>query len=191
MLGARLIDPFSPRLNGLRLVEFGPGVYAGHEGGRAAYDADLLFDADRVGAAAAIPLKIGASAHVGHVSTTLIDIHWVERPPRWVIDVRRTVPRILPAGDGFRIVPFLRNRKRGEAMVLSGDSAGTEWRALSATAIAVRRVSYVANYGIAPRGVSLDAAWLADAELVFVSFEPLARFTKHVSLRNFVLPEAH
>ncbi len=52
MLGARLIDPFSSSLNGLRLVEFEPGVYAAHEGGRAAYDANMVFDADRVEAAA-------------------------------------------------------------------------------------------------------------------------------------------
>jgi hypothetical protein len=188
MLGARLVDPFSVSQYGLRLVEAKPGVFAGHEGGRAAYDANLVFDAYRVAAAAVTPLKVGAVTQVGDVSTTVLGVRWRARPARWVIDVRRAVPRILSAGDRFGVVPFLRNRERGEAMVLSGDSAGTELAALSATAVAARQLTYVPNYGIAPRDFAIDAEWLRDADVVFVTFERLGSFAKHVELPNFVLP---
>jgi hypothetical protein len=37
----------------------------------------------------------------------------------------------------------------------------------------------------------LDKAWLAEAELVFLSSEILGKFTRHVSVPDFTLPPLH
>ncbi len=92
------------------------------------------------------------------------------------------------SGDSLRIASFLRNRKRGEATaVLPGGAMNKTLRWLSATCVVTAHVAYVQTHGLPP-GSSIDAAWLADAELVFVSFERVGRFTKHVTIPNFVLP---
>jgi hypothetical protein len=189
VLGVRLVDPVPAWWNGLHLVAFKPGTFAGHRGRPAVYEATLLLDAYRIEAAATTALKTGASVRVGDVSTTVLGVRWQPKPPRWVIDIREAVPRILLPGSSLRVVHLLRNRKRGEAMVLSPHSAGGAMHGPYGMSVMATRLSYVPDYG-APRGVSADAAWLEDAELVLVSLERLARFRKHVTLANFVLPEA-
>jgi hypothetical protein len=189
VLGVRLVDPVPPWWNGLRLVAFKPGTYAAHRGRQAIYEASLLLDAYRIEAAAATALKKGASVRVGDVSTTVLGVRWQPKPPGWVIDVREAAPRILLPGSSLRVVHLLRNRKRGEAMVLSPHSAGDAMHGQYGMSVMATRLTYVPFYG-APPGVSADAAWLEDAELILVSFERLARFRKHVTLANVVLPEA-
>jgi hypothetical protein len=185
--GVRLVVPFPAESIGLRLVEAKPGVFASRQGRPATYDANLVFDAYRIRTAAVIPLKVGAVGRVGNVVATVLAIRKEPKYSGWVIDVRQAMP-ILLSGDDVQIGSFVRNRSRGEAMaVLPGGSANVALRWLSATCVVTARLTYVPTRGL-PRGMSLDAAWLADAELVFVSFERLGRFTKHVTIPSFVLP---
>jgi hypothetical protein len=187
--GVHLADPFPAGWTGLRLVEARPGVLAGRQGRPATYDANLVFDAYRVRVATVVPLKVGAVGRVGDVVATMLAIRKEPKYSRWVIDVRQAVPTLL-SGDNLQIASFLRNQKRGEAAaVRPGGSANAALRWLSATCIVAARLTYVQTHGL-PTGSSIDAAWLDDAELVFVSFERLGRFTKHVTIPNFVLPEA-
>jgi hypothetical protein len=185
--GVRLVDRFPAEWNGLRLVEAKPGVLASHKGSPATYDANLVFDAYRVRRAAAMPLKVGAVGRVGNVVITVLAIRKEPKYSRWVIDVRQAMPT-LPSGDGLQVASFVRNRSRGEATaVRPSGSANVALRWFSATCVVAARLKYVQTHGLPP-GVSIDAAWLDDAELVFVSFERVGRFTKHVTIPNFVLP---
>jgi hypothetical protein len=187
--GVRLLNPFPAEWNGLWLVEGKPGVLAARQGAPAAYDANLKFVAYRVRTASAMPLTVGAEARVGDVVTTVLAIRKAPKYSEWVIDVRQAAPTFL-SGDGRGVASFLRNRKRGEAVGMNpGGSANAGLRWLSATCVVTTRVTYVPSHGRAA-GSSIDAAWLADAELVFVSFERLGRFTKHVTIPHFVMPKA-
>jgi hypothetical protein len=123
----------------------------------------------------------------GNVVAAVLAIRKEPKYSRWVIDIRQAMPTLL-SGDDLQIGSFVRNRSRGEATaVLPGGSVNKAVRWLSATCVVAARLTYVPTHGLPP-GVSIDAAWLADAELVFVSFERLGRFTKHVTIPNFVLP---
>jgi hypothetical protein len=190
VLSARLLDPFPAALKGLRLVAFKPGVYAGRQGTPAVYDANITFDAYRVEIAAAMPLKVGAMGRVGDVVTTVLAIRTVPKQSRPVIEVRQVVPRILLSDGGLRVVHLLRNRKRSEVVLLAGGLVAVPLRELSATCILARRQVEIPNVRTAQGIAALDAAWLDDTELVFVSLERLGRFTKRLTVPNFVLPAA-
>lgn len=185
--GVRVVDPFPAEWKGLRLVEAKPGVFASHQGRPATYDAKLVFDAYRIRTATVIPLKVGAVGRVGNVVATVLAIRKEPKYSQWVVDVRQAMPTLL-SGDDLQIASFVRNRSRGEpTMVLPVGSANVALRWLSATCVVAARLTYVPTHGL-HRGVPIDAAGLADAELVFVSFERLGRFTKHVTIPSFVLP---
>jgi hypothetical protein len=188
LLGARIVDAFPETASGLRLVAFKPGFLAGREGAPATYDATLLFDAYRIRAAAVVPVRAGASARVGDVVTTVLGSRKVARLSRWVVEVRQTVPRALSSGDDRQVTRYIRHRKRGEVMVLSGSSGGAVLRGLNATAVMAAWFDFVPNYGETTQGVPIDDAWLADAEIVLVTFERLGRFTRQVTLPQFALP---
>jgi hypothetical protein len=190
MLGARFMDRIPVSMTGVRLVEIKTAVSAARRGGHADYDANLVFDAFRVKAAAVMPLRIGASGRAGGVETTVVGIQKAPKPGRYVIDLRGAAPRVLLTGNELRVECFLRNRKRGEAVVLWGDIRDAGSRGLSSTSVLVVRREGVIDKAVRSPGVSVDDAWLEDAELVLVSFERLARFTRHVTLADFVLPES-
>ncbi len=185
--GVRLVNRFGAGWNGLRLVEARPGVFASHQRRSASYDANLVFDAYRVRTAAVMPLKVGAVGRVGDVVTTVLAIRKDPKYSRWVIDVRQARPALL-SSDGLQIASFVRSLSRGEATaVIPGGSVNKAMRWFSATCVVAAHLTYVQTHGLLP-GSSIDAAWIADAELVFVSFERLGRFTKHVTIPEFALP---
>jgi hypothetical protein len=189
VLGARLIDPREARWSGLRLVEFKPGDAAARRGSRASYDATLVFDAYRVQVAAVVPFRAGASWQAGGVSTTIMAIR-KERGTGWVIEFRESIPRGLLTGDAVRIERFVRNPQRGEAMELPSAARDGRFSALSSTSVLAARRTGVIQDNIGLDANSSGEAWLADAEVVIISFERLARFTKRVAVSNFVLPGA-
>jgi hypothetical protein len=97
---------------------------------------------------------------------------------------------VLLSGNDLPAERFLRNRQRGEAVVLRSMIRDPPVRGLLSTAVLATRRTGVVGQAAAVLGGPVDDAWIEDAELVFISFERLARFTRHVTLTNFVLPEA-
>ncbi len=186
VVGTRLFGRALPLRNGLYLGSLEQGVYERHHDSPAGYEADLVLDAYRVTAAAAMPLRAGASGRASGVETTIVGIR--RESERWVIDLREAAPRVVLPGESTRIVRIVRNRKRGESIVLWGNSRRVPPSALAATAIIAGRTAAVPDLPPSQKDVPLDAAWFADAELVLVSFQRLARFTRHVSIPNLALP---
>jgi hypothetical protein len=169
----------------LRLGEARTGVLSSPQASPATYDATLMFDAYRVRTPAAVPLTAGAVVRVGDVVTTVLSIRKEPKYSSWVIDVRLALPKVGLSRDGLRVFHYLRNRKRAEAIRLAGVPDRVPLAGLSSTCILAVRRTEIPEIA----GSSIDAAWLADAELVFVSFERVGRFTKHVTIPSFVLPE--
>ncbi len=137
-----------------------------------------MFDAYRVRTPAVVPLTAGAVVRVGDVVTTVLSIRKEPRYSSWVIDVRLALPKVGLSRDGLRVFHYLRNRKRAEAIRLAGVPDRVPLAGLSSTCILAVRRTEIPEIA----GSSIDAAWLADAELVFVSFERVGRFTKHVTI---------
>jgi hypothetical protein len=188
VVGARFLGRAPAWGNGLHVIGLEQGVYKRHLGSPAVYEGDLVLDAYRVAEAATMPLKAGASGRAGDVETTILAIR--QESTHWVIDMREATPRLVLPGESNRIVRIARNRKRGQSLVLWDNNRRVPPSALASTAVIAGRTTAVLDRPPSKQGVPLDAAWLDDAELVFVSFERLARFTKHVTISNFVLPEA-
>jgi hypothetical protein len=173
--------------NGLHLIGLEKGVYEKHQVSPAVYEGDLVLDAYRVIATAAMPLKVGASGRTGGVQTTILAIRRESR--RWVIDLREAAPRVVLPGESARTVRIVRNRRRGDSLVPWGTNRRVPPSALASTAVIAGRTAAVLERP--PQyGGPIDEAWLNDAELVLVSFERLGRFTKHVTIPSFVLPPA-
>jgi hypothetical protein len=187
VIGSRLGGRALARGNGLYLISLDKEVYERHQSSPAAYEGDLVLDAYRVTAAAAMPLKVGASGRAGGVQTTILAIRW--NSERWVIDMREATARVVLPEESARYARILRNRKRGESLVLWANRRVTP-SALASTSVIAGRTAAELDRRSPPYDDPVDEAWLKDAELVLVSFERLARFTKHVTIPSFVLPEA-
>jgi hypothetical protein len=82
----------------------------------------------------------------------------------------------------------IRNRSRKEAIVAWHDAFRRAGKNLTATFVVT--TPGVAAFEARHAGGTIDHAWLADAELVMVSLEPLGRFERTIKIENFALPTA-
>lgn len=209
VIGARLIDDpvakSSRGWSGAELMELPAASYSRYQDTPGRYDADLDFIARRVSVAAAVPFVRGASAHLGDVQTRILDIRqqsvsFTTGGARrfFVVALRTSVPRTLSIRTPGRTGCLLLNRRRGEAVPLA--NGGGLWplaRVGTLAALAVVSMDSVLIHPIGGEFESpeqarwLDKSWLADAELVFLSSDVLGKFTRHVSVPDFRLPELY
>jgi hypothetical protein len=192
--------------NGLALVRLSRPEYERYQRETGRLDATLTLVARRAAVAAAVPLRKGASARIGDIVFSIADIRDLARrlpsgrvSRNFVVDLQLSAPRTLSTASFGRIGFLLRNRRRGEAEPLE---SGVRYRVPTGTgAIAtfcVRRsqlgAAHVLGEGretVPGESIWHDEGWLADAELVFLSFEVLGTFTRQVSIPDFRLPELY
>jgi hypothetical protein len=188
-IGARLLTRVPLNWNALNLVQLPPGEYREFQGMSGTYEADLVMAAYRVAVSRAIRLRPGLASGADGVGATLLSSSLVrDARPFWRLDLRETFPRALVPPAVARIGYVLRNRRLGEAALLVGRAKHLSARGLSSTFLTVADVSVALEPSVTDLEPS-DRAWLADAELLVVSFELLGTFDKHVVVPAFRLPE--
>jgi ABC-type transport system involved in multi-copper enzyme maturation permease subunit len=188
-IGARLVLAAPPNWNALNLVQLRPNDYREFQGMSGTYEADLVMAAYRVAVSRAIQLRPGLASGVDSVGITLLSSSLI-RDGRsfWGFDLREAVPRALVPPAVAQIGYVLRNRRLGEARLLVARARHLSARGLTSTFLTVTDVSAALDPAVSDLQPS-DRAWLADAELLVVSFELLGTFDKHVVVPTFRLPE--
>lgn len=188
-IGARLVTRVPLNWNALNLVQLPPGEYREFQGTSGAYEADLVMAAYRVAVSRAIQLRPGLATGVDSVGITLLPPGPVrDTRSSWRFDFRETVPRALVPVPVARVGYVLRNRRLGEAALLVGRAKHLTARGLTSTFLLVTDVSVALEPSVTDLRPS-DRAWLADAELLVVSFELVGTFDKHVVVPTFRLPD--
>ncbi len=190
-IGARLVaqqSRFGPWLQLLGIAT--SAAYGAYEGRAGAYEARLTLEALRIGRVVSVPLRPGASAELNGVETTVLAIRQTSARPGAsrsvsVIDLRRATPRSWLARPADRVEFALRNRRRGEAVIV-GHGGGFGQESLCHTFVVLSRGRALYYDG----GGHIDDAWLADAELVMVSLQSLGQFERTIRIENFALPKA-
>ena len=209
VIGARVIDDpgtaISRSWRGVSLMQLPSAEYFRHQGVPGSYEAELQLIARRVSVAATIPFVKGASAQLGDLVTTIVNIGDRTLQPQpgrrfryFVVELRIAAPRTLSTRTFGRTGCLLLNRRRGEAVPLRDGISRltlTDLGGLATLAVwgSTRELSYpVGEDSESPNQPRwLDKSWLADAELVFLSSETLGRFTRRISVRDFTLPELY
>lgn len=188
-IGARLVLSVHPNWEAVNLAQLRPGEYREFQGTSGTYEADLVMAAYRVAVSRAIQLRPGLASGVDSVGITLLPPGPVrDKRSSWKFDFRETVPRALVPPPVARVGYVLRNRRLGEAALLVGQAKHLTAQGLTSTFLTVTDVSVALEPSVTDRQ-SIDRAWLADAELLVVSFELLGTFDKHVVVPTFRLPE--
>ncbi len=182
-LGASLVN--APQSRGRAdawLLRAAERTFAHFMGVPAEYSATMTLLARRVEAGAALPLRAGASGTLGSVQVTIVAID------RTAIRVRETRPDLFFPWGEPEIRLALRNRRRGEAVLLvrhvwSGGGGGT---LRTGPRVFRSEVGPVSGDGTE---ATLDPQWMADAELVMVALRPVGTFQKTVTISGFELPQ--
>jgi hypothetical protein len=191
-IGARLVarqSRFGPWLQLLTVAS--SSVYGAYEGKPGTYDATLTLEALRIGRVASMPLRPGASRELNGVETTILAIRVTSSTPGasrslYSIDLRRATPRSWLARPADRVEFALRNRRRGEAVIVWTGGGYAEESLCHTFVVASRgRAQFDRSVTMSP----IDDAWLADADLVMVSLQSLGRFEKTIRIENFTLPK--
>jgi hypothetical protein len=189
-IGARLVarqSRFGPWLQLLTVAS--SSVYGAYEQKPGTYEARLTLEALRIGRVASMPMRPGESVELNGVETTILGIRQTSPrpdagPTLYSIDLRRATPRSWLGRPADRVEFVLRNRRRGEAIIVwSGGGFSQE--------------SHCHTFVVTSRGraqfdrsdLSIDDPWLADAELVMVSLQSLGQLEKTIRIENFVLPK--
>lgn len=184
-VGARLLYRPAWRTY-LRLLELPSDVYEQHQGVPGVYDADFVLQAYRVWIGAVIPLRSGAAGSVLSQTTTILAIR--PGPKQWAVDIRESMPRALSPEHVVRTTHLLRNRKRGEALLLprygllqmSGGGLASSYLTVTRSTL---------TQSLKGKPATLDPSWFDDAELVLIGFvREGGAFAKHVTIPCFTLP---
>lgn len=188
-LGVHLVaPPFASSWNALRLANIRAGDYAEFQDAHARYDANLVLAAYRLTVSPPIPVRAGMAAGVGLRGATLLGAGPNRRDPRcWSAEIRESDARTLLPPSSARLGYVLRNKRRGEAVPLLGSQnshAVAQGLGSSFLTVSTPAVLYCGGKGTP----AVDAAWLADAELLMVTIERLGTFRRHVVVPDFVLP---
>ncbi len=188
-IGARLTGRSYGAWNALSLADIRPDTFTGYQGMRATYEAELVLAAFRVVVSPAIPALPGLATGVGPLGVTLLPAFQPTKRRCWRSDIRESDPRaFLPPGT-TRLGYVLRNRRRGEAVLLFRGSPQLIAQGLGSTFLTVSGGAARLDCG-ANDTPPVDDAWLADAELIMVSLEQLGTFSRHVVVPEFRLPVA-
>jgi hypothetical protein len=192
-VGARLLRPRGgPAVTLLRVSNVAD--YERYRGRPAAYEATLEMAAVRIGSVAAGPLQTGTAIELNGVVTTVTSSGqarppgWTSRPGKgWTFGLRVAAPRAWMAQTPANVEVVVRNRRRGEAVVIWADTYRNS-KAPFAPTFVVAAPGEARLYVFNGESI-IDDAWLADAELVLVALEPLGRFDRTIRIENLVLPE--
>jgi hypothetical protein len=182
-LGATIVNAPQSRGNAdawlLRAAERTFGHFMGVP---AEYSATMTILARRVEAGAPLPLRAGVSATLGSVQVTIVAVD------RTAIRVRETRPDLFFPWGEPEIRLALRNRRRGEAILLVRHiwSGGGRWPLRTGPLVIRSEVGPVRADGIE---TPLDPQWMADAELVMLALRPVGTFQKTVTISGFELPQ--
>ncbi len=195
-VGARVIGPTYPTWNALSLARIKAATYAGYQGLHASYDGDFVLAAYRVVVSSPVPFRPGQSIGVGPMGSTVLSVGTSPRAPQcWHATVRESDPRSFLPPTGERLGYVLRNRRLREALPLFDDSYPGLALGLTSTFLTLSRATLTPDCSsrwvssAEPRRSPVDQAWLADAELLLVTVEPLGTFRRHVEVRDFVMPK--
>ena len=187
-LGARVVGGSYASWNALALARIKGDGYADNQGRHASYQADLVLAAYRLVVSPAIPAQPGRSIGIGSKGVTLLSVgSRPEQPQCWQAGIRETDARaILPPGTA-RLGYVLRNRRLGEFVPLFSHSGHLLAQGLASTFLTVSEGTVTLDCGVTGTP-PVDAGWLADAELLMISLEPLGTFKRHVVVPDFTMP---
>jgi hypothetical protein len=182
-LGTRIIDagPDDGRADA-RLLRLAGSTYQRFLGVPAEFAGTVTMLARRAEAGPAIPLRAGASGTLDSVRITVVSVDGS------AIEVRDSRPSLFFPWGEPEIHLALRNRRRGEAVLLSRHVSSLTRFGFSTAGLVVTRATTEAVNADAGRTLA-DARWMADAELVMLSLEPVGTFEKRVRIDGFVLPQ--
>ena len=181
-LGASLVN--APQSRGRAdawLLRAAERTFAHFMGVPAEYSATMTLIARRVEAGAALPLRAGASGTLGSVQVTIVAVD------RTAIRVRETRPDLFFPWGEPEIRLALRNRSRGEAILL----VRHVWSGGRGVPLRIGPLVFRSEVGaVRDDGVEtpLDPQWMAGAELVMLALRPVGTFQKTVTISGFVLP---
>jgi hypothetical protein len=165
------------------------GTYAGQ---RALLTADLTMVAVRVRAVGPVPVKPGSHLTVPGASATVSSVR--AQGDAVVVSLRVARVRSASGREEYRTIPFtrlvLRNARRSEAVMGGGSCRMQPPQIVSAPSgiwadVRTQECAFVAPAGARSPAV-LDAAWLADAELLSLESDVLGAFTKEVQTEFLV-----
>lgn len=176
--------PFDRR--GARLAGFAGDLASAYAGQRALLTTDLTLVAVRVRAIGPVPAKPGSQLTVPGAAATVSSV----RVQGDSVVVRLRVARVRYASgrDDYGSIPFtrlvLRNARRSEAVMGGGGCRLSPPQMVSGPSgiwaeVRAQECAFVVPVGVLSPAV-LDAAWLADAELLSLESAVLGAFTKEV-----------
>jgi hypothetical protein len=190
--GARIINVRTWWPGSVLMLSVPGGVYDQHQGTSGSYELELVLQAYRVSASAVIPLRAGASGSVRSVGMTVLSVR--PGPKIWAVDVRESLPRTFVPGQIGRTLHLLRNRKRGEALILAWDTypmSRVPAGGLANAFMIVNRTSLEAGLKISDDR-TIDRSWFGDAELVLIEMAlEGGAFARRVTISNLTLPELY
>lgn len=191
-VGARLRTVLAVWQPSLQLLSIEKAAdYQAYRGRPGTLRVTMPFQVFRVGPSVSMPLEPGASAELNDVESTILSFGSQSASGRYdtyAITLRLASPRAWLRQKPMRVEYLLRNRQRGEAIVIWNGAAGRTYPLLTGSFV-VTPWSEAGMLMPLVKGV-VDAAWLKDADLVMVPLEPLGAFTKTVTIPGFALPPA-
>lgn len=181
-LGARIVN--APQQRGTAnawLLRAAEATFQQFQGVPAEYSATLTLLASRAEPGPALPLRAGASESLRSVQVTIVSVD------RGSIHVRETRPSLFFPWGEPQIRLALRNRGRGEAILLAKRLGPRPGIGLMSIGLLQTRSEIGLETGDGAETLP-DPQWMADAELVMLALVPVGTFEKKVTMSGFELP---
>jgi hypothetical protein len=178
----------SKQLPHAALVSVPASIDRGHAGERAVLTANVGMTATRYTIAGVVPARAGELLRIPGTAARITAVSVTGRQ----VLIRLDAGVVAPSGVDFRLYQgalgctfALRNPKRGEAVLARTETFRRQLMAtIGVSTLSATRFNAILSFG--PRGNgtagSIDAAWLADAELVALTIEPLGSFTRPLQM---------